>query len=118
MKESVKPVKAFTTSQSPSDLPQNSTIQHNPDLEEDEVQNDDDDDDDAVLDEILEAERQGYGEYQDDYDDINSQDGKYDDEDVASDDDSDNDEEDSFFFGKRKVSDSHLQTKSTKKSKS
>ena len=115
MKESDTVVQPSKTNQTTCDITPNNKLQQN---------DDDDDDDDVVLDEILEAKRQGYGEYQDDYDDINSgEDSKCDDVDVDdasdNDDDDSDDEEEPFFFGKRKVPESHPKTDNlTKKSKS
>jgi hypothetical protein len=104
-------VKAMKETAVQTSKTRNDEMQHNYNLDKEEEElndDDDDDDDDAVLDEILEAERQGYGEYQDDYDDIDSQNGTCDNVSVTSDEDSDNYEE-SFVFGKRKVLDSPSQ---------
>ena len=60
----------------------------------------DDEDEDAVLEEMLDAEQQGYGEFEDDYDEMEQPD-----DDSAGDDDSEEEEEadEGALFGKRKV---------------
>jgi hypothetical protein len=64
---------------------------------------DDDDDEEAILEEMLEAEHNGYGDFEDDYDELDEADGGTDDYD-----DDFSDEEDATegsLFGKRKASD-------------
>ena len=78
---------------------------------------DDDDDEDAMLEEMLNAEAGGYGEFEDDYDDLGEQEDDYDEEEDGDDED---DEEEVDLFGgggqKRKSEDA-AEASSQKKTK-
>ena len=74
---------------------------------DDNDDNDDDDEDEAMMEEMLNAEKEGYGEFEDDFDAMdgdanvdNESEGKYDDDD-DDDDDEDDEEEEVDIFGKR-----------------
>ena len=81
---------------------------------------DDDDDEEAVLEEMLEAEAQGYGEFQDDFDEMASDNGEVGGElpdGSCGDTDDDADDGSTLLFGKRKVAEENVPLECAKKQK-
>lgn len=81
----------------------------------DDDDDDEDDEDDAMMEEMLNAEKEGYGEFEDDFDALDGSEKRgadsYDEDDKSSNDDDDNDDVD--IFGKRdlEIEDSKISKK-------